>query len=94
MVYKVTCRKCECFYIGNTQQKMKNRQGQHLDDVKKLVTKGMHSDSFAAHFVGHCTSGVKPSNKELREMMKYQIIWQGNPISCMKTFQKEVFCYV
>ena len=72
--YKVTCRKCECFYIGNMQHKMKNWQRQHLDDVKKLIMRGKHSDSFAAHFVGHCTSGVKPSNKELREMMKYQII--------------------
>ena len=68
---------------------MKNSQGQHLDDVKKLIMRGKHSDSFAAHFVRHCTSGVKPSNKELREMMKYQIIWQGNLISCMKTFGKE-----
>ena len=45
---------------------MTNRQGQHLDDVKKLIMRGEHSDSFAAHFAGHCTSGVKPSNKELR----------------------------
>ena len=88
VIYKVTCRICDNFYIGNTQQKMKNWQGQHLDDVKKLVMKEICSDSFAAHFAGHCTLGVKPSNKELREMMKYQIIWQGNPISCMKTFGK------
>ena len=24
VVYKVMCRKCECYYIGNMQQKMKN----------------------------------------------------------------------
>ena len=59
------------FLYWNMQQKMKNWQGQHLDDVKKLVMRGMHSDSFAAHFAGHCTSGVKSSNKELREMTKY-----------------------
>ena len=71
VVYKVTCKKCENFYVGNMQQKMKNHQGQHLDDVKKLIMRGKHSDSSAAHFAGHCTSGVKLSNKELREMMKY-----------------------
>ena len=59
-----------------------------LDDVKKLVTKGVHSDLFAVHFARHCTPKVKLSSKELRAMMKYQIIWQGNPISCMKTFGK------
>ena len=67
---------------------MKNHQGQHLDDVKKLVMKGIHSDSFAAHFAHHCEKGIKPSNKDLREMMKFRIIWQGNPISCMKMFGK------
>ena len=32
-----------------TTQKMKNCQGQHLDDVNKLIMRGKHSDSFAAH---------------------------------------------
>ena len=88
VIYKVTCRKCENFYIGNTQQRMKSHQGQHLDDVKKLVMKGICSDSFAVHFAHHCEKGIKPSNKDLREMMKFQIIRQGNPISCMKMFGK------
>ena len=88
VVYKVTCRKCKNFYIGNTQQRMKNHQGRHLDDVKKLVTKGIRLDSFAAHFARHCEKGIKQSNKDLREMMKFWIIWQGNPISCMKMFGK------
>ena len=51
MVYKVTCRECDEFYIGNTQQKMKNHQGQHLNDVKKLVLIGESLDSFADHFL-------------------------------------------
>ena len=88
VVYKVTCRKCKYFYIGNMQQRMKNHQGQHLDDIKKLVMKGIHSDSFAEHFAHHCEKGIKPSNKDLREMMKFRFIWQGNPISCMKMFGK------
>ena len=78
VIYKVTCRKCENFYIGNTQQRMKNHQGQHLDDIKKLVMKGICSDSFAAHFARHCEKGIKPSNKDLREMMKFRIM-AGQP---------------
>jgi hypothetical protein len=62
--------------------------GQHLNDVKKLVTKGTKSDSFATHFAQHCKKEVKPTSNELRKMMKVKIVWQGNAISCMKSFGK------
>ena len=88
MVYKVTCRECDEFYIGNTQQKMKIHQRQHLNDVKKLVLRGESLDSFADHFLRHCAVGVKLMNEQLRRIMKHQILWQVNPISCMKTFRK------
>ena len=45
-------------------------------------------DSFADHFLRHCTVGMKPMNEQLRRILKYQILWQANPISCMKTFGK------
>jgi hypothetical protein len=50
VVYKATCRVCDESYIGQTQQKLKDQMGQHLNDVKKLITKGIRSDSFASHF--------------------------------------------
>jgi hypothetical protein len=63
--------------------------GQHLNDVKKLVTKGVKSDSFVSHFTYHCKKGVKPTSDELRKIMKVKIVWQGNAIrSCMKSFGK------
>jgi hypothetical protein len=67
--------------------------GQHLNDVKKLVTKGTKSDSFASHFAHHCKKEVKPTSNELRKMMKVKIVWQGNAIqgnviSCLKSFGK------
>jgi hypothetical protein len=87
VVYKVTCRLCGDFYIGNTQQKMKNCQGQHLHDVKKLVQTGVWSDSFANLFAKHCKEdNIKQTNKNLRRVMKLQILWQTNPISAMQTF--------
>jgi hypothetical protein len=56
--------------------------GQHLNDVKKLVTKGTKSDSFATN------PNPNPTSDEIRKMMKVKIIWQGNAISCMKSFGK------
>jgi hypothetical protein len=65
--------------------------GQHLNDVKKLITKGIKSDSFTSHFANHCKRETKPTNDDLRRMMKVKIIWQGNTISCMKSFGK-LYC--
>jgi hypothetical protein len=62
--------------------------GQHLNDVKKLVTKCTKLDSFASHFAQHCKKEIKPTSDELRKMMKGKIVWQGNAISCMRSFGK------
>ncbi len=86
VVYKATCRICDESYIGQTQQKLKDWVGQHLNNVKKLVTKGVKLDSFASHCTNHCKKEVKPTSNELCKMMKVKIVWQGNTISCMKSF--------
>jgi hypothetical protein len=62
--------------------------GQHLNDMKKLVTKGVKSDSFVSHFTYNCKKGVKPTSDKLHNMIKVKIAWQGNAISCMKSFGK------
>jgi hypothetical protein len=63
--------------------------GQHLHNIKKLVTKGIKLDSFASHFENHCKKEVKPTSNELLKMMKVnKSVWQGNAISCMKLFGK------
>jgi hypothetical protein len=62
--------------------------GQHFIDVKKLITKGIKSDSFVSHFAYHCKKEVKPTSDKLCKMMKVKIVWQGNAISCMKSFGK------
>jgi hypothetical protein len=88
---KATCKICDQSYIGQTQQNLKDCMCQHLNDVKKLVTKGTKLDSFhqvASHFAHHCKKEVKPTSYELRKMMKVKIVWQGNMISCMKLFAK------
>ncbi len=88
VLYKATCKICDESYIGQTQQKLKDQMGQHLNDMKKLVTKGVKLDLVASHFAYHCKKEVKPTSDELRKMMKVKIVWQGNAISCMKSFGK------
>jgi hypothetical protein len=88
VVYKATRKICDESYIGQTKQKLKDWMGQHLNDIKKLSTKGIKLDLFATHFTHHCKKEVKPINDELRKMMKVKIFWQGNAISCMKSFGK------
>ena len=50
VVYKAKCVKTGKIYVGNTQQKLKERMNQHYGEVCKLVNNGQSSDSFARHF--------------------------------------------
>jgi hypothetical protein len=50
IVVKITCKMTNKIYIRNTQQNFKKRMKGHFHDVKKLMEKGVHSDSYARHF--------------------------------------------
>jgi hypothetical protein len=39
--------------------------GQHINDIKKLVTKGIKSGLFASHVANHCKKEAKPTSDEL-----------------------------
>jgi hypothetical protein len=58
-MYKATWRICNEPYVGQTQQKLKDRMGQHINDIKKLVTRGIKSGLFC-----------KPRRKSLQERSK------------------------
>ena len=88
VIYKVTCKCCGKIYIGNTQQKLKDRMGQHFTDVKNLVEKGKGSDTFVTHLATHFKENTKVARSDVRELTKTEVVWQGNPISCMKSFGK------
>ena len=61
----------------------------HFQDVKRLMEKGVHSDSYARHFAGIWPRGAEiPSPGMQRDLIKCEILWQGNPISAVKTFGK------
>ena len=88
IIYEAKCNQCGMVYIGNTQQTFKDRMNQHFADVTNLVNKNQSSDSFAAHMAGHIHQNFKgeATNGLARAMVKLRILWQGDPISCMKTF--------
>ena len=88
VVYKATCKLCDANYIGNTQTHLKQRMNLHFNDVKSLVSKGIRSDTFAKHFARHFKKGTKPTSKQIRDIMDIDVIWKGNPISCVKSFGK------
>ena len=55
------------------------------------MNKGVISDSFAKHFSKHfrndgANKNDQISSKDVREITRVSILWQGNPISSMKTF--------
>ena len=90
VVYKAECKDCKMCYIGNTQQKIKVRINQHLGEVCKLVNTGKTPDSFAKHFAQHHNSQrqTKLTIGEARRQVSVSILWQGNAISCNKSFGK------
>jgi len=74
------------YYIGSTQRTPKVRCGEHAGEVCKLVNDGKQSDTFATHFATHFRgeSGIKLG--DVRKHMSVDILWEGNPITCMKTY--------
>ena len=76
-------------YIGQTQGNLKDRMNQHFNDVKKVIEKNSkESDSFASHFAEHMIEHEKVHARDVRALTKIEIMWQGNPIACMKSFNK------
>ena len=82
--YKVTCRQSLSFYVVNTQNTFKKRMEQLFQDVDKKLQNDKNSDTFAAHFAQHFNQKMTP--QQYREIMKFQIISQVNPIRSMKTW--------
>jgi len=85
-VHKIACNCCNMVCIGNTQQHCKQRMNQHFQEAKLPVMKGQKSDSCASHFAKHFKPGQKPTPKELHKMQTFDIMWQGEPLSVVKSF--------
>jgi hypothetical protein len=86
VVYQATCLKTNKRYIGNTQQHVKTRMQGHTQDVKNLFINGKSSNSFASHFASLIPDGTTKKNVKDFIKVKVNILWQGDPLSCVKTF--------
>ena len=86
VAYEVKCKITGKKYIGNTQQFYKTRMQKHFDKARLLHKEGKRSDSYAKHFQ-HVLQNFKNISPELqRNSIESRILWQGNPISTVKTF--------
>ena len=86
VVYKVECQVTGKVYIGSTQQHLKTRMQQHHTQVAKLHALGERSTSHAKHFARLFVNFPKVTPKLHRNSVTHSVIWQGNPISAVKTF--------
>jgi len=85
VVYKVKCRLCKKTYIGNTQNFLKKRMQEHMNDMVKQKNKGQASDSFAKHFARHLHK-VEISAKDVRPLLKVTTIKRLDPIAASSGF--------
>ena len=89
IIYEATCNVCNMNYVGNTQQFMKKRMYGHLNDVVSSVHGKLKSDTFACHMAAHFENIYDNKCFMATPLLPYvstQVIWQGNVISCNKSF--------
>ena len=56
---------------------------QYFDNIKRLVSKGAQSDSYAQMFASHLVPGEILNNKQVRGKVDLKVIWKNNPIYCL-----------
>jgi hypothetical protein len=58
----------------------------YIQDVKNLFISDKSSDSFASHFASLIPEGTVKKNVKDFVKIKVDILWQGDPLSCLPTF--------
>ena len=87
MVYKVECKNTGKVYVGNTHRHFKIRMQEHFGDTKNLHEgQGKRSDTYARHFARILSNFKKITTTLQQSSVTNSILWQGNPISVVKTF--------
>jgi len=77
VIYVITCTLCNLYYIGQTQNQLRTRLGQHLSDIKlKNDTSianhfNIHSDPFS---VFRITPLIKITDRERRKALEMKFI--------------------
>ena len=60
---------------------------QCFSETKDSVNDNDISDSFAKHFASHFPNENHIDGNDARDTTNIEIIWQGNPVSSVKTFK-------
>ena len=92
VVYKTTCTRCLKFYIGATQNYVKNRFTQHYCSVKKMLETGESSTRFSSHFSKFYREEYgtdKYDVDKMRNLCRHEILYEGNALSVVKTYGTE-----
>ena len=99
IIYKAQCKICNEAYVGCTQDTFKKRMTHHFSDVTRLTSTSKpvlpsddsrRSDTFAKHFAKHFPQDATP--QQLWENLNLDVLWQGNPLSCVNTFKMPKCC--
>ena len=59
---------------------------QNLAETRRMIRDGTPADSFAAHFATHFKKGEKVPVSKIRALVEMEVMWKGDPITCMKSF--------
>jgi len=84
LVCRVTCKITGKNCLGQTQQHKKRRIQQHSNETRRLFDDKESFDSHAHHFAKQFNN--EPTPKQTQKITDHETVWQGNPISIVKTF--------
>jgi len=86
VIYKAICLICKRKYIRNTQQHLKTRINQHINNIVKLKNKNIISDSFTQYFIKHFKHDNKIKASDVRNLLDIKVIRKLKPVDVVKTF--------
>ena len=97
-VYKIKCRHCKRYYIGNTSDHFKSRVAGHCSDACSVLNKlrNQRSTACSRHFIKHVgishpdgpPYGSSFRSRDIRCVMEPSLITTFNGIGAMKSFGK------
>ena len=86
VVYEIKCKHTGKSYIGATQQHLKKRCQQHIREARKTHAGQGNFDTFSSHMASMARNFPNPSPTLIRNFCDFNVLWQGNPFTVIKTF--------
>ena len=71
-------------YLGQMQQPQNRRMQQHNNKTRRLFRNKESSNACVHHFANQFNH--EPTLKQMQNVTEHEVVWHGNPISVMKTF--------